>query len=526
MYCKECGTLNDSDSRFCRNCGAALEAADPAPPTPVATASPAEESVPILPPDPVDVTALLREAANVETGGDLAGAIALAEKAVFGDPGDARARSCLAGLYERASRTEDAVAQYEAALAIDPSSRLDRLRLARLAPDREGALPASGAAKDKRPLWIAAGVAAGVFALVTAGGLIGYFAWWQPNHRIDAIETASATATSAEDAMSRARGALAVGDYLDAERWVNSALEADPTNREAQALLKTIYREQAGGGAGEALPATVASQVFASDPTAPSVGAVLGVADGLSSGLAAAMPPPGLALPEPGASAMTPEASGSLPPAGSLAPLSMAPRVDPNSEAALFNQQSAGARGATVDPGSDRGGLLENTSASGPAPDPQSASPSGTGTMRPVTRRPWARGGSSGSGFPTTPVGGSATATTPDPSQPAHATTITPAGGGAARTIQPAASTGRPTISVSSGARGSPGGARPTGESLAREALDLQRRALSAGSNEEAVKLLEQARRSAAEAGELGMPTASATVRSIDNELARRRGSG
>ncbi|MBD3177686.1 MAG: tetratricopeptide repeat protein, partial [Armatimonadia bacterium] len=78
-----------------------------------------------------DVEELVRRAVQADLRGNPEAALGLAEDAVSADPAHARARSLLAGLYERLGRDDDAITQYEAALSLDPENQLDRLRLKR-----------------------------------------------------------------------------------------------------------------------------------------------------------------------------------------------------------------------------------------------------------------------------------------------------------------------------------------------------------------------------------------------------------
>ncbi len=298
MLCRECGVDIAEGVRFCPNCGEAV--AVPAVPAD-------EESARAATPE--DVDELVRRAVQADLRGNPDAAVVLAEDAVSADPANARARSLLAGLYERLGRRDEAVTQYEAALSLDPDNQLDRLRLKRLAPERAAALAvpratAAGAspseadaasadvagvpevegteeALDPRKrvrLLVAAAVVS--CAVVVGIGLLGWKFILKP--RIAPPEAQVASAEYGPDLlMARARGAKLEGDYERARQLAYQALAEDPSNSQALAFLDEL---PASSGATGALGNGLADAVFPGEGSMTASGAALGLQAGLEAG--------------------------------------------------------------------------------------------------------------------------------------------------------------------------------------------------------------------------------------------------
>ncbi|HZO89817.1 MAG TPA: tetratricopeptide repeat protein [Chthonomonadaceae bacterium] len=170
MYCTACGTRNQADSNYCRECGQKLEKA----------VSPKirEEDYERALPEDEQVSALLERAYRARSGGDMAAAIALCEEALRLRPESTSAHSLLARLFEQSGLREDAIRELEAVLRLNPGSIADRVKLDELrdgrAPARHQIVSPNVALLDSRrgpigPHWSAmVGVAALAIAL---GGL-------------------------------------------------------------------------------------------------------------------------------------------------------------------------------------------------------------------------------------------------------------------------------------------------------------------------------------------------------------------
>lgn len=521
MYCRECGSENTEGSLFCRNCATPLREetdapARPAPP-PVSVAADRGPEVAAWDSGDDEIAELLRHAVDAETVGDLAGAVEAAEEAVRVDPSHAGARSSLAGYYERAGRTPEAIAQYEAALQLDPSSKLDRLRLSRLAPGHPALRRSASGASDRKSLLLAAGVAAAVFVLVTGGGLAGYFGWYAPRQAMR-TEVALASTDLNGPLVASARAALAAGDLASAERDLTAALEQDRGNAEAKALLQEVWRQQAGLPADPALVrGGLGGLVFSSGSESAASDAVLGAEDAMAAGRVAGSPTAGLpALPPLGD--IPPAVPGMAPP--TLPPIStgIPAATGPVPENVLASQVTGGQRQAYTDAGTGPGGFLTGLPGSTSTPTtPWGASgsvPNGGGLTRggpsrgpgPVQYSPGPSAPPAAGGADT---GGSAAA--PGTIRP------NPGGGSSIRPRTDGASGGNPGFTVTRSGDGTPrGSAQSDPERLANEAAALQARAARASSPEERIRALQGARERWQQSG---MPHAGAQIQQIDKQL-------
>lgn len=299
MVCRECGIDIEAGRPFCSNCGEATAASDA-----VADATEGRE-----PPTPsVDAEELIRRAVQADLRGNLEAAVALAEDAVSADPANARARSLLAGLYERLGRTDEAITQYEAALSLDPGNQLDRLRLRRLSPERADALaaplprdevahdgtgaplsilaPAASTASERssverrRRTAIIAASAVLSAGLVVAVGLLGWRLIVKPRVAMDETQVASSEQGPGV-LLARARGAKLEGDYERARQLAYQVLAEDPDNAEARALLSELSTSD---GTSSIRGSDLADAVFPGEGSTSASGALLGLQAGYEAG--------------------------------------------------------------------------------------------------------------------------------------------------------------------------------------------------------------------------------------------------
>lgn len=529
MYCQECGTQIEVDSRFCRNCGTSVAAAPSA-------ATDQEDAVGEQPvfeeASPHGATTeptgdhqraleLVRQAVQADMNGRLETAATLAEDAVRADPADARARSCLAGIYERLGRSADAVIQYEAAVALDPSNQLDRLRLRRLAPDREAAVHASSPQRRTALRWPVVVAAAAAFVIVTGTGLVGYFTLLKPKIAASRELAMNVSEDDAAILLSRARGDYRLmRDYDGAEALLWQVLEQDPNNTEAQQLLAEVLAAKGSSGATPTAaenPDTRIETVFPSDET-QALGAVIGVRDSLQPSL-----PVSPALPLPGA------AQGGMPGAGIPTPLG-SPLTGPALPGGVYPSDAppytitSGNREPSLDNplGNPGGGLMSRAGGVGNAavwPGPLS----GLG----APRRPGIDSGPGGRMRPSPPGYNVFN----DSGNQGPIFPIAPSGGGGDVPSVRRAEGGSPPIRISAGSRGgsvrSPGPGTSGGGSveapedrgsrLQAEGLRLADLGDSAG----AIRALQQAQ---AEFQRSSNPAAGLSAKNCDREIGRLQG--
>lgn len=520
MYCTQCGTPNQESARFCRNCGTPMAASAPtarSQPGAAPVAVPAEVRVEsAVPPPPPDIVELLREAVEAEQDGDLDRALSLAEEAVRISPADARARSCLAGLYERAGRPDEAVAQYEASLALEPGNQLDRLRLARLAPDRAQVL--TGPRGRRRLSWRVAAVVLAA-SVITLGGVLTIVltrsAATSAKAKAREADERLVAQTNADALVSSARGAMLMGELSRAEALLQSALREDPANREAQSLLADVTNRlyssaPAPGTSGMAEAAGLGSIVFPTTSGVGASGALLGVQDAAQVGISvASIVPPTLPTVE------VPSTGGGIPPASS-SPLTAAsppqasgPTAPPTTPAQPTATPDPRSMSATWSggPSSDRGDLMTRLDG-GLTNSAASSGPTMGYSRRPGDREDAMRPSFAPS-FNNTDVGSvsfsppsSAAGFSPAGQASTSEGSFRPAGsdvGASGTSFRPATGTGAtggagPSIRVSAGSSGS--GGAPTAVDTADRAQQLEYAAHEArrrGDHAEAVRLYDQA---------------------------------
>ena len=165
MFCTECGTKNTEPSKFCRQCGHALESSRVREEAYI-KALPAEEQV----------GGLLERAYRLIAAEDLSGAVAVCEEALRLLPESTSAHSLLGQVFALQGEREKAVAEYEKVLKINPGSIADRVKLDELRDaGRVRKTPAASSnAKYSAPLgvWNIAALACACLALTGTGVVI------------------------------------------------------------------------------------------------------------------------------------------------------------------------------------------------------------------------------------------------------------------------------------------------------------------------------------------------------------------
>ena len=129
--CPECEYRNPDSNKFCSHCGAPLEPQQPAP----------------LGVDPEKSARLLDLAFQLSDEGRLSDAIQVCQQAVAANPASTSAHSLLGILYERAGQREQAILEYERALALSPDSTADRESLQQLKGTAARPVPAPRAVR-------------------------------------------------------------------------------------------------------------------------------------------------------------------------------------------------------------------------------------------------------------------------------------------------------------------------------------------------------------------------------------------
>ena len=110
MFCNECGTRNNQESKYCKHCGNPL-GVDPGP-------------------EPVDV--LLEHSYQARLKGDTEKALAMCKLVLIKTPNHTSALALLGQLYETLGNKEEAIAAYEQVVRLNPGSIADRIKLDQL----------------------------------------------------------------------------------------------------------------------------------------------------------------------------------------------------------------------------------------------------------------------------------------------------------------------------------------------------------------------------------------------------------
>ena len=188
MFCTACGTKNQLNSNFCKQCGQALEKTAPA----KISEADFDHALPVE----EQVDALLERAYRLRKTGDLGGAVALCNEVLELRPTSTSAHSLLGQLYEAQGDKPRAIAALERVLEINPGSIADRVKLDELRGDaapRNEATPnrprivlaerASGS-RDTRSFTLVAGAC----ALMLIGGAAALFIRNSSDRHADATQ--------------------------------------------------------------------------------------------------------------------------------------------------------------------------------------------------------------------------------------------------------------------------------------------------------------------------------------------------
>ncbi|HQK93564.1 MAG TPA: tetratricopeptide repeat protein [Armatimonadota bacterium] len=214
---------------------------------------------------PNGVDALLAEAYDARNSGDLARAVDAALQAVTAAPDDPRPHSLLANLYESAGRYREAIEEYQSAVDLDPSNRVDLYRI-RLLQERLARSPQPDPAAQPHPRdettravrrfrVSPVAVAACVFVIAIAAGAVLLTRPSQPSDlgvSTAGLMTPARAASTAETALSagqtqRGRDIFDTGDYPRAAGLFRLALAADPANQEARYWLDQCVDRMGSG---------------------------------------------------------------------------------------------------------------------------------------------------------------------------------------------------------------------------------------------------------------------------------------
>ncbi|HUV03795.1 MAG TPA: tetratricopeptide repeat protein [Armatimonadota bacterium] len=158
MQCKNCGTVNDANSKFCKECGRKLE-------------SPAPRQA-LTPDAHVRIGELIYNAYKHREAGRIQEAILACQGALALNDGSASAHALLGSLYQLKGDIPAAIREYERAVELNPRSDTDHQKLEELRGGR-AAPPLSGSAKlakELRPYLPYAAAVAGL-CIVLAFGL-------------------------------------------------------------------------------------------------------------------------------------------------------------------------------------------------------------------------------------------------------------------------------------------------------------------------------------------------------------------
>ncbi len=139
MFCTSCGTKNNEDGNFCKQCGLKLD-------------KPSHSKISELDferamPEDEQITSMLERAYKARKDGDSLGAIALCHEALALRPNSTSCHSLLGQLYEQGGERDLAIEQYERVLVLNPGSIADRVKLDEL----RGAVPSIVSAKKSHP---------------------------------------------------------------------------------------------------------------------------------------------------------------------------------------------------------------------------------------------------------------------------------------------------------------------------------------------------------------------------------------
>lgn len=113
VSCRHCGVANTATSKFCSQCGWAIDAAD------------AQSAAAVIASEVAEGQRLFGENRHTE-------ALAVAETVLLSDPDNVPALALKGDCLERSGDIEGALAAYENVVTLKPDSPLDRIRVAQL----------------------------------------------------------------------------------------------------------------------------------------------------------------------------------------------------------------------------------------------------------------------------------------------------------------------------------------------------------------------------------------------------------
>lgn len=261
MVCNRCGNRNPLNSKFCRFCGSKLDEPGASKPLP-------EEEFYVPTATPIDherVQRLLDEAFKQSEKGEIGAAIYACKEALVIDPRSVPVHSLLGLLYERVGEKEKAIAEYERVLQLNPDSALEREALARLRGEEAPVITPLMTRSSSRPFPYVETMPI-VFA-ATVGILMILFAYKatsQPNrHKTKVEPPGNQLVVNVTDYTEQGNQALARGDYQEAARLFQQALDQNPNDAQARQGLEQARRGMMLAAAPRPTPTTTAG------PTTP-----------------------------------------------------------------------------------------------------------------------------------------------------------------------------------------------------------------------------------------------------------------
>lgn len=143
MFCTQCGTRNGSAAKFCKQCGHKLERTGPL--------RISEEEFKLPESRDERVRALMLLAYQKYEASDLDGAVALCVEAVEVRPESTDAHSLLSTLYEKKGDRQNAIAERERVLELNPGSIADREKLDELKDGKSSFTPRKIISSHRKP---------------------------------------------------------------------------------------------------------------------------------------------------------------------------------------------------------------------------------------------------------------------------------------------------------------------------------------------------------------------------------------